>query len=45
MHEVWETEAAFATFFEEQLQPMSVALGTPEPEVEIRPVAGYRRPR
>jgi hypothetical protein len=44
VHEVWESEEQFNVFLEDHLQPMSVALGTEEPEVDIRPVASYRRP-
>jgi quinol monooxygenase YgiN len=44
VHEIWESEDQFEDFLEEHLQPMSAALGTEEPEVDIRPVASYRRP-
>ena len=44
MHEVWDSEEQFNEFFEEHLQPMSIALGTEEPEVTIRLVENYRRP-
>jgi hypothetical protein len=44
VHEVWESEEQFTKFLEEHLQPMSAALGTEEPEVDIRAVASYRRP-
>ena len=44
VHEVWESEERFSEFLEEQLLPMSAALGTEEPEVDVRAVASYRRP-
>jgi hypothetical protein len=44
VHDVWESEEQFNAFVEEHLVPMSVALGTEEPEVQIRAVEGYRRP-
>ncbi|MCU1504027.1 MAG: hypothetical protein JWM12_3381 [Ilumatobacteraceae bacterium] len=45
VHEVWESEEQFNAFLEEHLQPMSAALGTDEPEVAVRAVASYRRPK
>ena len=44
VHEVWESEEQFNVFLEERLQPMSAALGTEEPEVDVRAVDSYRRP-
>ena len=44
VHEVWDSEEQFNTFLEEHLQPMSAALGTEEPDVDIRAVHSYRRP-
>ncbi|HLM17378.1 MAG TPA: hypothetical protein VK549_06120 [Acidimicrobiia bacterium] len=44
VHEVWESEDRFAEFLDEHLRPMSAALGTDEPEVDVRGVASYRRP-
>jgi quinol monooxygenase YgiN len=45
VHEVWESEEQFNAFLDDHLQPMSAALGTEEPEVAIRAVDSYRRPR
>ena len=44
VHEVWESEELFNEFLEEQLWPMSTALGTEPPDVDVRAVASYRRP-
>ena len=44
VHEIWESEEQFNEFLEEHLQPMTVALGTDAPDVDVRPVASYRRP-
>ena len=44
VHDVWESEEQFNAFVDEHLMPMSLALGTEEPEVEIRAVETYRRP-
>ena len=44
VHELWESEEHFAEFLEQHLLPMSAALGTEEPEVDVRAVASYRRP-
>jgi hypothetical protein len=44
VHEVWDSEEQFYEFLEGELQPLSIALGTEEPEVTIRPVENYRRP-
>ena len=44
VHEVWESEEQFREFLEDHLEPMSAALGTDAPMVEIRAVASYRRP-
>jgi len=44
VHELWESEEAFTGFLEEHLLPMSAALGTEEPDVDVRSVASYRRP-
>jgi hypothetical protein len=44
VHEVWDSEEEFNTFLEEHLQPMSAALGTEEPEVDVTAVHSYRGP-
>ena len=44
VHEVWESEEQFTEFLEAHLLPMSMALGTEEPEIDVRAVASYRRP-
>jgi hypothetical protein len=44
VHELWESEEQFNVFLEEHLLPMSAALGTEEPEVDIRAVHSYRHP-
>jgi len=44
VHELWASEKQFAEFLEQHLLPMSTALGTEEPEVDVRTVASYRRP-
>ena len=44
VHEVWESEEQFDEFLDAHLQPMSAALGTEEPTVDVRAVASYRRP-
>jgi|EndMetStandDraft_8_1072994.scaffolds.fasta_scaffold419996_2 hypothetical protein len=44
VHEVWESEEQFSEFLEAHLLPMSAALGTEEPDIDVRPVASYRRP-
>jgi hypothetical protein len=44
VHDVWESEDQFNAFVEEHLLPMSEALGTEEPQVEVRAVEAYRRP-
>jgi hypothetical protein len=40
VHEVWESEEQFTS----ELQPLSIALGTEEPELTVRSVESYRRP-
>jgi quinol monooxygenase YgiN len=44
VHEVWESEEQFEEFLDGHLEPMSSALGTEQPEVDVRPVASFRRP-
>lgn len=44
VHEVWESEEQFNEFLQAELQPLSIALGTEEPEVTVRSVESYRRP-
>ncbi len=44
VHELWESEKQFDEFLEQHLLPMSAALGTEEPEVDVHAVASYRRP-
>lgn len=44
VHEVWESAEQFNEFLLGELQPLSIALGTEEPEVTIRSVESYRRP-
>ena len=44
VHEVWESEEQFNEFLDDHLRPMSAALGTEEPDVDLRAVASYRRP-
>jgi hypothetical protein len=44
VHELWESEKQFGEFLEQHLLPMSAALGTEEPEVDVHAVASYRRP-
>jgi hypothetical protein len=44
VHDVWESEELFDAFVEEQLVPMSAALGTEEPEIRITEIHDYRRP-
>ena len=45
VHDVWDSEEQFNTFVEDELLPMSAALGTEEPIIEITPIHSYRRPR
>ena len=42
VHEVWDSEEQFDVFLEEHLQPMSAALGTDEPDVDVREVHSFR---
>ena len=44
VHDVWESEEQFEAFVDEYLGPMSTALGTEEPEIQITAIHGYRRP-
>ena len=44
VHELWQSEEQFQEFLDEHLLPMSAALGTEEPTVDVRAVASYRRP-
>jgi hypothetical protein len=44
VHEVWDSEEQFNEFLEGELLPLSVALGTEEPEITVRSVEHYRRP-
>ena len=44
VHDVWESQEQFDAFVQEHLVPMSAALGTEDPEIEITEVEGYRRP-
>jgi hypothetical protein len=44
VHEVWESEEQFEQFLEGHLEPMSAALGTDQPDVDVRAVASFRRP-
>ena len=44
VHDVWESEEQFNAFVDEDLIPMSAALGTEEPEIRITAVENFRRP-
>jgi hypothetical protein len=44
VHDVWESEEQFNEFVDEQLLPLTSALGTEEPDILVTPIETYRRP-